>query len=581
MRDRDRPVLILGAGINGAALARELVLNGVAVCVVDVGDISSGTTACSTRLIHGGLRYLEYAEWGLVRESLHERTRWLRLAPHLVRPLRLFVPVGNRPGGLGRTARRLLHMEGARPAAGDPRGLWLVRAGLRLYDQFARDPALPRSTVHRVGDAGTPEVDPARFRWLCSYSDAQARFPELLTVALLEDARQAAAERGVAWQVLPYHAARLHGARVAVHRRDPFTTAGPVTIGPAVQDLEPLAIVNATGAWVDRTLQHLPVDARRLIGGTKGSHLLTFHPGLRRALAGAGLYVEAADGRPVFLLPLGDATLVGTTDLPFEGDPAEARASEEELDYLLSAANATCPGLRLSRDDIALHYCGVRPLPYSPARATAGITRRHWLEEHAAARPLFSLVGGKLTTCRALAEQATRAVLDRVGLTVRDNSRERPLPGAAGWPQGEVEAEGQAARLAAQFGVPRRQAQQMALLAGSRVADILAAGVDPRCSPGPELPLPSDFVRWVIRSQWVTTLGDLVERRLMLLYEPELSAAALHALAELMRQEGVLAAEQVPLQVAACRDRLRNRFGKELTAAAGDSPVTDGAPRAT
>ncbi len=201
-------VLILGAGINGAALARELVLNGVGVTLVDTADLAFGATAYSSRLIHGGLRYLEYGEFDLVRESLAERGRLLRLAPHLVRPLRLHVPVERRLGGLRMSASRFLLGQHApqswqRPT---PRGMWLVRTGLWLYDRYARDPSLPRHSVHRVGEGGVP-VDPAKYRWLCAYSDAQVVYPERLVVAFLEDARALAAGSGTTFQFFNYHEA--------------------------------------------------------------------------------------------------------------------------------------------------------------------------------------------------------------------------------------------------------------------------------------------------------------------------------------------------------------------------------------
>src|SRR5690348_5559687 len=151
------PVLILGAGINGAALARELTLNGVGAIIVDSHDIASGATAAWSRLIHGGLRYLEYGEFDLVRESLEERTRWLKLAPQFVHPLRLFIPICNRRGGLLTAARRFLGLKPRRRTAARPktRGLWAIRAGLWLYDVYAHDPTLPRRRLYK---SRSPEV---------------------------------------------------------------------------------------------------------------------------------------------------------------------------------------------------------------------------------------------------------------------------------------------------------------------------------------------------------------------------------------------------------------------------------------
>ena len=190
MIDDDRPVLILGAGINGAAIARELLLNRVPVCVVDTADICSGATAFSSRLIHGGLRYLEHGELDLVRESLAERTRLLRLAPQFVKPLRLFIPTRKRFSGLVRAARSFLGRTSNPTPRPVPRGFWLVRMGLWLYDTYAKDPQLPRRSVHRLDDVHVPRVDAGKYRWLSSFYDAQIVYPERFVLALLEDARR-------------------------------------------------------------------------------------------------------------------------------------------------------------------------------------------------------------------------------------------------------------------------------------------------------------------------------------------------------------------------------------------------------
>src|SRR5581483_2471607 len=174
------------------------------------------------------------------------------------------------------------------------------------------------------------------------------------------------------------------------------------------------------------TLARLPSPSRRLMGGTKGSHFLTYQPRLAELLKGQGVYTEARDGRPVFLLPFCDGTLVGTTDIPFEGDPATAVPTEQELEYLMAVVADIFPSAGLRRTDIVMHQCGVRPLPYVDAKTPAAITRRHQLVwNEAASLPLVSLVGGKLTTCRSLAEETAAAVLTRLGPSVLTTSRDR------------------------------------------------------------------------------------------------------------------------------------------------------------
>ncbi len=439
MPDEPGTVLILGAGINGAALARELVLGGVSVVLVDTGDLAGGSTSYSSRLIHGGLRYLEYGEFDLVRESLAERTRLLRHAPHLVRPLKLFIPVSNRLGGLRKSVGRFFgwNTRGAiRP--GPPRGLWLVRAGLALYDRYAHDPMLPRHSTTSVDEERDVRVARDRYRWLCSYYDAQVMFPERFVVDLLDDARHAARETGATFRLYTYHDATLNERTATV--RAPGNDAPVATF-------EPAAVVNATGAWVDRTLRKLNVNWRILMGGTKGSHLVTANPRLRAALGGHGLYAEAEDGRPVFILPFGDSSLIGTTDVPFEGDPAEALTSPQELEYLIQTVNTIVPDVDLTPDDVDWHYCGVRPLPRTGRSMPAAITRRHWLEEHTdSSMPLYSVIGGKLTTCRSLAEQAAGTIRARLGLPPMVVSRDRPLPGGTAYPADCIASEAECRR---------------------------------------------------------------------------------------------------------------------------------------
>ncbi len=516
------PVLILGAGINGAAIARELAINGVPLRIVEQRDLASGTTAYSSRLIHGGLRYLEFGELDLVRESLAERTHWLQYAPDFVRPLRLLIPVTSRAGGFLAGARRFFGWK-PRKAASEPRGLWMIRLGLRMYDWYAHDRTLPRHRVHRSDAIGMPAVDRRKYRWLCEFSDAQMLAPERFTVALLADARAAAAERGSLFELLTYHTAELQDktAIVTSNRRDANDTS---SVSKEIR-WSPSAIINATGAWVDQTLAQIaPRESalKQRIAGTQGTHLLSWHPGLRQALGDFAFYGEADDGRPVFILPFGDATLIGTTDEPFSGNPDDARASQTEIEYLLATVNATLPSVKLSLADIGLHYCGVRPLPHTDATTTAAITRRHWLEEHQdCAVPTYSVIGGKLTTCRSLAQQTAQTLLETLQLPRVGSSQARPLPGA----------------------------EQVAVVFDS-AGCLNAASIE--------------SVRQLIADEWVTTLEDLVERRLMLHFDQRLSVRCLEQLAKRLVASCNLRDEQVGAAVASYRQRLAERFGRNV-----------------
>jgi len=551
-------ILILGAGINGAAIARELCLNGQSVTLVDTADMAFGATAYSSRLIHGGLRYLEYGEFDLVRESLAERTRLLRLAPQFVKPLRLFIPIENRFGGLWASASRFL-FKGNRPArpgaAHTPRGLWLVRFGLRTYDVYARDPDLPKHATHRWGEAESLPVD-RRYRWLCSYYDAQVRFPERFVLAMLADTQAAADANGATFEVLNYHRASLDGQKVSIY---------PTDSQQPVRSFEPTATINATGAWVDLTLSTLHLPSKRLMGGTKGSHLVSWNERLREALNGDGLYAEAPDGRPVFVLPFGDATLIGTTDLRYQGDPADAVATQDEIDYLVSTVNELMPEIRFTADDVHLHYSGVRPLPYVDSGSTASITRRHGLVENTdAPMPFYSVIGGKLTTCRSLAEEVTATVLARLKLPVVATSEDRLLPGAEDYPASASDLKHRCQALAERLGYTLEQILAAWELHGARTE--IALTTFPATGVLAGLDLPLALARYAVRAEWARTLDDLVERRLMLLYHHRLGEEALRQLATVLVDEGVLSFAEAEAQIPICVKRLQTHFGKRVSA---------------
>lgn len=555
------PVLILGAGINGCCVARELLLNSVDVVIADRGDVACGATAKSSRLIHGGLRYLEYGDVGLVRESLNERERLLRLAPQFVRPLRLFIPVRRRRGGILQAALRFLKFD--RVALGrwlmrrlppSQRGLWAVRLGLAAYDWLASAGTLPRHSLGPVNQAGSPGIDRRQFRWLCSYFDAQMLSPERFTLALLEDCRRIAAQRQLGFEVLTYHALERANAHVTLR---PTARAGKAV------SLTPATVVNATGAWGDATLQALHAAAAPLFGGTKGSHIITRQPALLAALGSDAVYAESADGRLVFVLPFDDAVLIGTTDIPFSGSPDQAVATPEEIAYLVGIVNEVFADVRLSDADVEAHYCGVRPLPNVHAARAGAIPRGHAIESHVAdGLTIDTLIGGKLTTCRALGELAADRILRRLGRQRTATTRERAVPGGEDYP---VDAQGLAARIASisrTTGFKEEQVRAVWPLAGARIAEILAccSAADRDSLPGTSLPVA--FVDWVIRNEWVTRLEDLIERRLMLAWSPLLTEPLIRALAGRLSFAGLLEASAIDAAVAAARERLAVHYGR-------------------
>lgn len=569
------PVLILGAGVNGACVARELALNGVPVVIADRHDLGGGATAKSSRLIHGGLRYLEYGEFALVRESLDERRRLLELAPHLVTPLRLHIPVRRRRGGLLHGAVRFVGWGRSRfvnamlSALRVPseRGLWAARLGLWLYDRIAGRSPLPAHTVTRLPAAGLPPFDHRQYRWVCSYWDAQMAAPERFVVALLRDAEAAARDTGAMFELLTYAQARLEGTDVWIAASDAAST-----VDVPQRCFRPAMIVNATGAWGDATLAGLPLTAPRLFGGTRGSHIITRHAGLRTAIGDDAIYAEAPDGRLVFILPWLDAVLVGTTDERFEGDPAEAVATQEEIAYLVDMVRLVLPESGLTAADVESHYSGVRPLPYVPEGKTGAITRDHAIDSRTTPDgiPIDTLIGGKLTTCRAFGELAADRVLQRLGRQRVADTRSRPVPGGADYPTNSAELQSRISGLAGQHQLPVECVATAWRLFGTTTPQVLVEALAGNpgsiaASPDPRGLLPgtahlAGVVDWIIRHEWVQTVADLVERRLLLAFEPGLRMSNLRALeSRIQHVRGTC-----PQGAEAAAARLRQHYGIEV-----------------
>ncbi len=552
------PVLILGGGINGSAIARELILRRIPVVLVEPNDIAFGATSRSSRLIHGGLRYLEYGEFQLVRESLHERKWLLRMAPHLVQPLRMHTPVEFRMSGWWQAIRRFLGFRVAKPS---PRGLWLLQWGLWLYQKYAADPRSRPVATNKPGIGEAPPLNSALYRWVCSYDDGQVMYPERLVIEWLEDARRFASSHGVEFCVLTGSTAKREGEYVDVAL--PSKADGQPG---SHRRIRPRLIINATGGWVDRTLQQLEAPSRRLMGGSKGSHLLCQNEALRDSLQGDAVYVEASDGRPVFIMPMGELALVGTTDIPFDEAPADAIADQSEIDYLIEAIRRVFPNVNAQSSDVVAHYAGVRPLPFSDASTPGAVSRGHSLHVHDdATPPIISVVGGKLTTCRSLAEETAEWVLTHHGAGGEHAStRSRPTPGGENYPT-QNERAGRIEALAEQSGFPAVVASAVWNLYGSRTQSVLNQVADygeaAKVLLDPQAPLPVGLARFAIEHEWARSLEDVVERRMMLVYRPSIRRSWLKKIS--LECTPGASDEQHQAAVERCVDRLRSYFGRE------------------
>jgi glycerol-3-phosphate dehydrogenase len=393
--DAEFDVVIIGGGMAGAGVARDLAMRGLGVALLDRGDFGAGTTSRSSKLVHGGLRYLELFDFALVRESLRERERLRRLAPHLVRPLPFLVPIYR----------------------DSTRGLMKVRIGLTLYDWLTPGRDRERYRVLPPIDALSlePGLRPDELRGAGYYFDDLLLSPERLC---LENVLSACR-----------HGARAYNyCQVEEIRRD----AGGTIAGVIARDLltgetarlGARVIVNASGPWVDIVRAAAGVSERgaHLLRRTKGIHCL-----LPR-LTERAIYQSTSDDRMIFVIPWREFSLVGTTDTDFDGDLDRVHATREEVDYLLAEAYRALPDARLTRAHVRYTYAGVRPLSYEEGTSATKVSRAHRIVEEEGGR-FLSITGTKLTCFRSLAEQLGDRVSRALGRPRRGLTAERTLDG--------------------------------------------------------------------------------------------------------------------------------------------------------
>ena len=399
---RDRfDVLIIGGGINGAGIARDAALRGLSVALLERDDFASGTSSRSSRLVHGGVRYLEHGFFHLVFESSRERRILLATAPHLVRPLEFTWPV----------------YRGARI----PR--WKLNAGLWLYDLLAafRNVARHRSLSASEVLVAEPKLEREGLKGGATYFDA-ATNDARLTIANVIDAVSAGAAALNYAEVtsLTFEHGRVNGASV----RDRFTRE--------VFEVRGRSVVNATGPWTDAISRIESPSSSPAVLGTKGVHISV--PAERVGNRAAVTMLARSDQRVMFVLPGGTHTIIGTTDTPTEEHPDQVRATRADVQYLLDGANAYFPGAKLTADDVVCAWAGIRPLIASGNSGDpAGASREHAIT--VGPRGVIAVTGGKLTTYRSMSEEVADRVQTYLGQPRTPSvTATRVLPGSISRP---------------------------------------------------------------------------------------------------------------------------------------------------
>ncbi|RMH43139.1 MAG: glycerol-3-phosphate dehydrogenase [Deltaproteobacteria bacterium] len=490
-------VVVLGGGITGVGIARDAALRGMTVALFEKRDVAAGTSSKSSKLIHGGLRYLEHGEFGLVFESVSERAVQRQVAPHLVRPLPFLVPV----------------YKDAKP------GLEILNIGLWIYDTMAlfRAPKLHRTFR---GDRAA-ELEPALrkdgLRGAIEYYDCVTDDARLVVENAI-DAEAAGADIHTYTEVVKI--LRTGGQVSGVRVRDVFTGAE--------REVAAKCVIVAAGPWTDALERKLGLGfGRRILRPTKGVHIV--FPRDKLPLRRAITLISQTDGRVMFAIPWKGRTVLGTTDTDFDGDPDDVHADAADVRYLCDGANAYFPDAHFRPDEVIATWAGLRPLIDDRHASTGEVSREHEIYVHDDG--VIVIAGGKLTTYRRMAKECVkkaikwldanrRADFDAERLR-RPRTKTRPLPGAAGLPRRSMTGVREFAhRLADEFGIAADTATHLANTYGTR-AKKLARAIHDNPSLGErindDLPYVWAEIDFAVQDDMARTVDDILARRVPLL----------------------------------------------------------------
>ncbi len=468
-------LLIIGGGVNGTGIARDAAGRGLSVVLCEKGDFAEGTSSKSSKLVHGGLRYLEYYEFRLVREALIEREVLLRSAPHIIWPLRFLLP----------------HSPEQRPA-------WMVRLGLLLYDHLGGRKILPASRGLRLNSVPEGAVLKPQFQRGFEYSDCWVDDARLVVLNALD-----AAARGA--KIMP------RTMLVSARREDGRWVAELVASDGTRSSLEARAIINAAGPLVDEVQgRGLSQNDGPLVRRVKGSHIIVpkFFVGERAFI------LQNDDGRVIFIIPYqGDLALIGTTDITLSGDEPAETITDAETDYLLAAVNRYLIQ-PLARSDIRASYAGVRPLHEDHAANASAVSRDYVLDvkSEGGAAPVLSVSGGKITTFRKLAEHALAQLQPWFAHMAPPWTADASLPG------GDIpgaDFAGFTKQLAAQYPwLPTAMLTHFARLYGTRARDLLGTSTS-LADLGQHFGanLYEREIRFLVAQEWAQTGEDVLMRR--------------------------------------------------------------------
>lgn len=541
-------VVVVGGGINGIGVYRELAMQGLRVILVERNDFCSGCSAAPSRMIHGGLRYLENGEFDLVRESLRERDALLVNASHLVHPLPTVIPIKSVFSGLLNSAASFFGIAG-KPSS---RGAVPIKLGLALYDWVTRKRRLlPRHGFQgrKATRAKWPKLTPD-LRFSATYHDAWISHPERLGIELIGDTQRQASD------CVPLNYAELTPSENGGFQLECLRTGDRAVISVRL-------VVNATGAWLDDTIRQISgeTERERLVSGTKGSHLIIDNKEMEEALAGHMVYFENADGRVCIVFPYLGKVLAGSTDIRVKS-ATRVRCEDEERNYILDSLRLVFPGIDIKADDIVFSFAGIRPLPKSDHDFTGRISRGHHTKRLDGPVPQLCMVGGKWTTFRAFAEQTADDVLAELEQPRRVMTLETSIGGGRHYPDeiGQLEE-----ALENEFSLDAARAGHLAQTYGTA-----AAALQEFCQDlGGDRPiagssLTENEVISLIRNEFVETISDLALRRTSLAIDGSLSLDIIDRLTDLIRRERNLTSQEAERQRSSLIQELDDYYGVSL-----------------
>lgn len=544
-------VVILGAGINGAGLYRDLCEQGVSCLIVDKADFGSGTSAAPSRLIHGGLKYLETGEFGLVAQSTLERNLLLTNAPHNVEPLPTFIPVFSWTRGVWASLRTLV----GSTTAPRSRGAILIKIGLAMYDYFgARERVMPRHRflMKNTATKEMPYITPTIVAGGIYY-DAKVSQPERLVYELVSDGLKA-------------------NGKSAAANFTALVSANDGTLnfeGPEGSkfSIKPKIVINAAGPWIDRVNTMLGKETK-MIGGTKGSHILIDHPELVKSLKGRMIYFEADDGRICLVYDYHGLALVGSTDIPSD-DPDNVHCEDKEIDYFIESLRSLLPKLSFDRSQIVYTYSGIRPLPASNASEPGLISRDHSAPviEPDGSRPfaIISLVGGKWTTFRGFAEEVADTVLKRFNRPRVKSTRNLSIGGGKDYPMDEKARSAWIVKVSRETGMADSRIEVLLKRYGTTALPIIALESEIGTTLLPDTDTVSSAeITWIARNELVLHLSDIVLRRMTLAIDGALTTDNLAAIADILAAEFGWSDERKAQEIEVVNAELAKRHGMTL-----------------